>query len=131
MKTFAFAAALLILAVGAAGIVVPSGLAWIARHSATTDALYIIGAVRVALGFMLIAVAKTSRAPRALRALGYIILIVGVATALTGMVAIEGGTALIDWWLQQGPGVARLTSALVMVLGCFVAYACAPTRRPA
>jgi len=34
-----------------------------------------------------------------------------------------------EWWMRQGDGVIRLTAVLVLALGGFVAYACAPTRR--
>jgi len=34
-----------------------------------------------------------------------------------------------EWWMRQGDGVIRLTAVLVLALGDFVAYACAPTRR--
>jgi len=58
-------------------------------------------------------------------------LIAGITTALTGLLAIGRARAIIDWWLQQGLGVVRLTGVLVLALGGFVAYACAPARRAA
>lgn len=129
MKNLAFIVALLILAVGAVGILVPSGLVWIAQHSVTSDAFYVIATARVAFGLVLILVASASRTPKTLRVLGYLILISGITTALTGLVAIERARAIIEWWLQQGSGVVRLTGVLVLALGGFVAYACAPARR--
>lgn len=131
LKTLAFVSGLCIIAVGAVGILAPPGLVWIARHFATSGAFYVIATVRVAFGLLLIWVASTSRAPKALRVLGYVILIVGIATAVTGLVAIGRARALIEWWLQQGFGVVRFTGVLVLALGGFVAYACAPARRAA
>ena len=131
MKNLAFVVALLILAVAAVGILVPTGLVWIAQHSVTSGVFYVIATVRVAFGLVLISVASVSRAPKTLRVLGYLILIAGITTALTGLVAIERARAIIEWWLQQGSGVVRLTSVLVLALGGFVAYACAPARRAA
>lgn len=131
MKSLAFAVALLLLAFGAFGTCVPSALAWIAQHSVTSGAFYVIAAVRVTFGLVLISAASLSRAPRAIRVLGYLILVAGITAALTGLVAIERARAIIDWWLQQGSGVVRLTSAMVLTLGGFVAYACAPLRRDA
>jgi len=119
------------MAVGAAAILVPAGLAWIAQHSVTPGAFHVIAAVRVTLGLALISVASVSRAPKTVRVLGYLILIAGITTALTGLVAIERARAIIEWWLQHGSGVVRLTGVLVLALGGFVAYACAPTRRAA
>ena len=130
VKNLAFVVALLILAVGAVGILVPSGLVWIGQHSVTSSAFYIIGTVRGAFGLVLISVASVSRAPKALRVLGYLILIAGITTALTGLVAMERARAIIEWWLQQGSGLGRLASVLLLALGGFIAYACAPARRP-
>lgn len=131
MKNLAFVFGLCIVTVGAAGILMPSGLVWIAQHFVTSVAFYIIAAVRVAFGLVLISVASASRAPKALRVLGYVILIAGITTALTGLLAMGRARAIIDWWLRQESGVLRLTGVLALALGGFIAYACAPTRRAA
>jgi hypothetical protein len=130
VKTLAFVFGLCISAVGALGILAPSGLVWLAQHFITSGAFYILATVRIAFGLLLISVASASRAPNALRVLGYIILILGITTALTGLVAIGRAQGAIEWWLQQGSGVFRLTGVLVLALGGFVTYACAPTRHP-
>ena len=54
MKNLAFGMALLILTFGAVGILVPSGLVWIAQHSVTSGVFYVVATVRVAFGFILI-----------------------------------------------------------------------------
>lgn len=131
MKTLAFVIGLLIGAGGVVGIIAPSGLVWIAEHSVTSGAFYVIAMVRIAFGLILISVASVSRAPKTLRVLGSIILILGITTALTGLVAIERAHATTEWWLRQGSGVIRLTGIPVLALGGFVAYACAPARRAA
>ena len=131
MKTLVFVAALLIMAIGAIGIVVPSVLVWITQYSLTSAAFYLIGAARFGLGLVLVSVASTSRAPRTLRILGYLVMIAGMATVLVGLVAMERARALIEWWLQQGSGLIRLVGVFVVALGSFVAYACAPPRRAA
>jgi hypothetical protein len=129
VKTLAFGVAMVIVIVGIVGILLPSGLVWIALHSVTSGTFYVIATVRVAFGLVLISVASASRAPKTLRVLGYLILVAGIMTALTGLLAIESAHVIIEWWLQQGFGVVRITGVLVMALGGFVAYACAPTRR--
>ena len=131
MKNLAFVVGLCIATVGGVGIFAPSGLVWIAQHSVTSGAFYFIATVRVAFGLALISAASASRAPKAVRVLGYVILIAGITTALTGLLAIGRARAIIDWWWQQGLGVVRLTGVLVLALGGFVAYACAPARRAA
>jgi hypothetical protein len=131
MKALAFAFGLGIATVGAVGILAPSGLVWIAQHFVTPGAFYALAGVRVVFGLLLISVASASRAPRALRVLGYVIVIAGITTALTGLLGIGRARALIEWWWHQGSGVIRLTGVLVLALGGFVAHACAPNRRAA
>lgn len=131
MKTLAFMFGLCISAVGAVGVLAPSGLVWLAQHFSSSSEFYVLAMVRIAFGLVLIRVASASRAPKALRVLGYVIVILGVTTALTGLVAIEQARGTIEWWVQQGSGFQRPTSVLVLALGGFVAYACAPARRPA
>ena len=129
MKTLACVFGLCIFTVGAVGIIAPSSLIWIARRAATPGAFYAVATTRVAFGLVLVLVAPASRAPKALRVLGYVILVAGIVTALTGRVAMGRARDAIDWWLGQGTGVIRLTGLPLMALGGFVAYACAPDRR--
>ena len=129
MKNLAFVVGLCIVTVGSVGILAPSGLVWIAQHSVTSGVFYLIATVRVSFGIVLISAASVSRAPKVVRVLGYVILIAGITTALTGLLAIGLARAIIDWWLQQGLGVVRLTGVIVLALGGFVAYTCAPARR--
>ena len=131
VKTLAFALALVIMALGTLCLVVPAGPVWLAQHAVTPGIFCIIATVRVAFGLVLISVAPASRAPKTLRVLGYLILVAGVATALTGLVAIERARVIIEWWWQQGTGRVRLTGVLGLAFGGFIAYACAPVRRAA
>jgi hypothetical protein len=129
VKSLAFALGLCIAAIGAVGIVAPSELAWIAQRSGTPAAFYIAAMVRVAFGFVFISAAAASRAPRVLRVLGYVIVVAGVVTALTAMtgVGMDRARALIEWSLQQGSAMFRIPSVLLVAIGGFVAYACAPS----
>lgn len=126
MKALAFVGGLCIAALGVVGILAPSGLVWIAQQFVTPGALYVVAAVRVAFGLVLISVASASRAPQALRVLGAVIVIAGITTALMPVLGIGRARAIIEWWWQQGSGVVRLTGLPVLALGGFVAYACAP-----
>jgi hypothetical protein len=128
VKTLAFLIGLFIAAVGAVGMVAPSGLVWVAEHSATSGAFYVIATVRVAFGLVLISAASVSRAPKTLLVLGCLILIAGVTTALMGLVAMDRAHAIIEWWLRQESGVVRLSGIPLLALGGFIAYACAPAR---
>jgi hypothetical protein len=129
VKTLAFLIGLVISAVGVVGILAPSSPVWLAQQFVTARAFYVIAMVRIAFGLILISASSASRVPRALRVLGYVILILGMATAITGLAAIGPARGAIAWWLHQGPGLIRLTGVLILALGGFVAYACAPTRQ--
>ena len=131
MKALAFVFGLCIATFGAVGILAPSGLVWIAQHFVTSIAFYLVAPLRVAFGLVLISVASASRAPKALRVLGYAIVLAGIMTALTGLLGMGRARAIVGWWLGQGSGVVRLTGALVLALGGFVAYACASDRHGA
>lgn len=129
MKALAFVFGLFITVVGVVGIIAPSSLVWLAEHFVTSGSFYIIAAIRIAFGLILISAASASRAPKAVRVLGYVILILGIITAITGLVAIGQARGTIEWWSEQGSAIVRLTSVLLLALGGFVAYACAPNRR--
>ena len=73
MKTLACVFGLCIFTVGAVGIIAPSSLIWIARRAATPGAFYAVATTRVAFGLVLVLEAPASRAPKALRVLGYVI----------------------------------------------------------
>ena len=83
------------------------------------------------MALILISVASASRMPRAIQVLGYAILLLGTITALMGLLAVKQGIAEVEWWLHLGPDIWRFAWALILVLGSFIAYACAPTRRSA
>lgn len=122
---------LCISAVGAGGTLVPSGLAWLARQFLAAGPLgfYGIAILRIAFGLILISAASASRAPRAVRVLGYVIVVLGLTTALAALQAIGPARGAIERWLEQGADAGRLTAIPILGLGGFVAFACAPTRR--
>jgi hypothetical protein len=125
VKTLAFVMSLVIIAVGAVGILAPLGIVWIAQHSLAPVELYSIAVVRVAFGMLLISVAFASRAPKTLRVVAFIPLVAGIATPFVG---IERAQTVIEWWTQQGSGVVRLTAVPLLALGGLIAYAYAPAR---
>jgi hypothetical protein len=129
VKALAFVAGLGMLAVGEIGLLMPSTLVWIAQRFGTPLQWYAIGAVRVAFGVLLLSVAATSRAPRTLRVVAFIPLLAGLGALATPFVGIERARAILEWWSQLGPGYVRLSALSLLLLGGFIAYACAPARR--
>lgn len=131
MKTLAFVFAVCITVIGVVGFFAPSVLVWAAaQQSNTAGAFYVIATVRIAFGFLLVSVASSSRRPKVLSVIGYVVVILGITTALTGLLAMEQARSLIEWWLRQGSGVLRVTAVAVAGVGGFVAHTCAPRRTP-
>ncbi|HXY32385.1 MAG TPA: hypothetical protein VEI06_16910 [Gemmatimonadaceae bacterium] len=131
MKASAFAVGLCISAVGILGVAAPSALVSLAQRFVTPGPFYVVAMIRIAFGILLISVASATRSPRAIRILGYVIVVAGVAAGIAGMFALAPARESVAWWLQQPSGVWRLTSCLLVLLGGFVAYSCAPIRRSA
>jgi hypothetical protein len=94
---------------------------------ATPVGLYVIAAIRVAIGLVLMLVAPTSRVPRTLRVVGAVVLVAGLATPLFG---VERTRAILDWESTQGTALTRVVAGLVLAIGGFIAFAVATGRRP-
>jgi hypothetical protein len=128
VKTVAFVVGLVIFAVGAIGIFVPSSLVWISKVFAGPVEWYALAVIRVSFGVLLLFVAKASRFPRTLRVIAFIPIVTSLAIPFVG---VDRARATVDLWSLQGSGLIRLSAVPVLVLGGFVAYACAPARRAA
>ena len=131
MKATAFVIGLVIAAVGAIGVAAPSVLVWISQRFGTPAEWYAIGVIRVAIGGLLLAVARTSRAPTALRVVAFIPLLAGIGALATPSIGLERAHAMLEWWSHQGPGMVRLPAVFLLALGGFIAYACGPAGRAA
>jgi hypothetical protein len=117
---------LFIVAIGTCGVAAPNGLLTAVRFVLTPRGLYLVAAVRVVFGVILVLVAPSSRAPRVLRLLGFIVLVAGFTTPFFG---VDRARAMLDWWSAAGPGFMRLWAGLAVALGAFVVYAVAPRHR--
>ena len=127
MRVAAFLIALFAIVVGVVGIVTPDSLMTIGRYVATPVGLYVIAAIRVAIGLVLMLVAPTSRVPRTLRVVGAVVLVAGLATPLFG---VERTRAILEWESTQGTAFIRVMAGLVLAIGGFIAFAVATGRRP-
>jgi len=117
---------LLMVMLGALGIVAPDALLGFAAYMLTENGLYFAAAIRIAFGVALIAVADGSRLPNTIRVLGALIVVAGVVTLFFG---VERAQAMLDWWSAHGPASTRLLAALPVIFGLFIIYAVAPRRR--
>ena len=128
MRWLAVAIGLVVTAIGILGMAAPAILLDTARLSVTPLGLYVVAALRVAFGLVLIRVAPISRAPRAFRILGAFIVVAGIITPFLG---IERARAILEWWTAQGTVFFQISMALPVIFGLFIVYAVAPRRRAA
>jgi uncharacterized membrane protein len=126
MKFLAMALGLIVAALGVLGVAAPSVLLEFGRSLQTSNALYIVAAVRVMFGVILLWVAPASRTPKILRVLGVFVIIAGVFTPFFG---VERARAIFVWWSTQGPYFTRAWAIVAVVFGLFICYAVTSPRR--
>ncbi len=92
--------ALFIIVVSIVGIVSTDSAMTIRRlYFATPSRFYAAGAVRIAMGLVLILAASSSRWPRTLRALGAVMCLQAIAANLFGL---ERSRAIMEWEAHAG-----------------------------
>ena len=128
VKLLAMAMGFIIAGIGVFGVAAPSAFLEFGRSLQTPNVLYIIAAVRVIFGAVLLWVAPVSRTPKILRVLGVLIVIAGV---LTPFIGVERPRAMLDWWSTQGPLFTRAWMGVALVFGLFIVYAITTPRRSA
>ena len=126
MRALVLVFAFFIIVVGIVGVVAPDRLMTIGRSVITPVGLYVIAAVRVGMGLVLMLVAPTSRAPKTLRACGMLVMVAGFATPLIGVDRTRG---ILDWEAAQGTALLRSVAVLLMAIGGSIAFAVAGGRR--
>lgn len=118
--------AIAIAGLGLIGLVAPALLLDLGKSLLTEGGLYAVAAVRVALGLLLLFVARTSRMPRTLRVIGFVVVIAGLSTPLFG---VERSTFMLNWLSMQGSALVRIIAMFAVAFGAIVVYAIAPRRR--
>jgi hypothetical protein len=109
-----------IAVLGVVGIATPSVLLEFGQSLQTPGTLYIVAAVRIMFGVVLILAAPGSRMPRTLRVIGIIIIVAGLLSPLFGL---EFAQAMLTWFSNHGPIFMRAWASLAVVFGGFVVYA--------
>ena len=127
MKTIALLLAMFIIAVSLMGIIATDSAMTLRRlYFATPGRFYAAGAVRVAMGLVLILAASSSRWPRTLRTLGAVMCLQALAATLFG---IERARVVMEWEIAQGNLLLRVGAMVALASGCFIAFA-VTNRRP-
>jgi hypothetical protein len=115
----AVAIGFMIMLQGLLGLSMPDPFVLLIGALQAPPVLYLAAAVRVAIGTILVLAAPTSRAPLALRVLGWLIIVGGVLTPIIGVAFAE---SILAWWRQGGPIVVRVWAGVAFVLGIFIVY---------
>ena len=109
------------IVVGVVGLISPDSVTTVRRlYFATPVGLYAAGAVRVAMGLVVILSATPSRAPKTLRALGAVMCMQGFAATLLGP---DRARAVLEWETMQGTALLRVGAAVALAAGGFLAFA--------
>jgi hypothetical protein len=113
--------ALFTIVVGIVGLVSPDSVTTVRRlYFATPARLYAAGAVRVAMGLVVILCGPASRAPTTLRALGAVMCMQGLAATLLGP---DRARAILEWETMQETALLRVGAAVALAAGGFIAFA--------
>jgi len=120
MRIAALLLALFTIFVGIVGLVSPDSVTTVRRqYYATPVSLYAAGAIRIAMGLVLILCAPISRAPRTLRALGAVMCMQGLTATLLGL---DRARAILEWEAMH-TALLRVGAVVALATGGFVAFA--------
>jgi hypothetical protein len=109
------------IVVGVVGLISPNGLTTVRRlYFATPVALYAAGAVRVAMGLVVILCAPATRAPKTLRLLGAVMCMQALTATLLGP---NRARTVLGWETMQGTAMLRVGGAVALATGAFIAFA--------
>jgi len=117
MRAIALLIAALMVLLGLTGVLWPEGLMQLATYSFTRSGLYVVAAVRVVLGVLLLIAARSTRTPKTVRVIGVVLLVAGIATAL---IPAERVQLMKDWWIARGPDTLRVVACFPLVAGIII-----------
>ena len=125
MRALGLVAAGVVVVLGVAFAVIPQTLIANRRYyMVSSAALHGEAAFRAGIGLALIFAARASRVPGTLRAIGAVVLVVGLATPFFGVAAAR---ARLDWEAAHVPFL-RVEGALFVCLGGIIVSAILPGR---
>src|SRR3954469_18944525 len=128
MKAIALLIAALMVLLGLTGVLWPEGLMQLATYSFTRNGLYVVAAVRVVLGVLLLLAARSTRTPKTVCVIGVILLVAGIGTAL---IPIERAQLMKEWWVERGPDTLRIVACFPLLAGIIVGISALTANRKA
>ena len=127
MRRIAQLFAVLMMAFGALGIVLPDIFFESVQAVQLPPLLYLAAAIRVVVGVVFLLVARQSRFPGTIRALGFFVIVAGLLTPFVGAQVLQ---VVLAWWQTGGPLLIRLVGCVVMIVGASIFYAMSVSRTP-
>jgi hypothetical protein len=127
LKTIATLMSLAVAGLGLLGVVAPDELLGFGSSLLAPPALYAVATARVVFGALLITVARSSRAPIALRVLGSFIFVAGLSTPFLGVERFGGVVAS----LSEKLWLVRMIAFVPLLLGLLLVYAINSKRKVA
>ena len=124
-RWFVISFGVMVVAMGAWILVKPFGLQDFADLFVTPSGLWLAAALRVSFGVALWMAAAASRMPRALRVLGVLFIIGGLAIPVIGL---EGLREIAEWGASQDANGLRVAGLFAFALGGFVIWSVWPRR---
>ncbi len=82
-------------------------------------AIYLAAGDRIVLGVILIAIADATRAPLVFEGFGWFVIVVAVLIPILGRTRLE---RLMNWFLDKGAGVMRISMGFGSAFGLLIAY---------
>jgi hypothetical protein len=120
--------ALFAVLVGVVGLISPASLTAVRQqYFATPTGLCTAGAVRLAMGLVVILGARVSRAPMTMRLLGALICMQGLSATILGP---EHARTVLEWETMR-PALLRVGAIVALASGVFMVFAVTAGRRMA
>jgi hypothetical protein len=127
MRMAALLVALFTVVISVVGLVSPDSVTSVRRHNfATPTGTYTAGAVRLAMGLVVILAATASRAPKTLRLLGALMCMQGLSATILGP---EHARTILEWETMR-PALLRAGAIVALASGVFMVFALTTGRRP-
>jgi hypothetical protein len=117
MRKIVLLLATIMILFGLIGVFWPEGLMGLAKYSVTAKGIYVIAAVRIVLGALLLITAGATRMPKTIRVIGGIILVAGVAILF---MSVQQAQSLIDGIVARGVEFFRVAACVPLIAGLLV-----------
>jgi len=121
--------AVLVIVLGLFGFVSPDTVMALRREYVVNEyGMYVVAALRLTLGVLLIRFAPASRAPRILHVLGCLVCLQAVVQAVgVTLIDLERARAMLEWEARH-PGLLRIGALIALAFGWFLVFAA--TKKP-